>query len=82
MRPFKFFFMIPLALLFFFFIGRFLFFAFMLAAMFSLVFFIGRKAMSVLHYREEKPVWKNDLLMEYPSPFKESLRAERIIEVK
>ncbi|MCB9283570.1 MAG: hypothetical protein H6563_05795 [Lewinellaceae bacterium] len=83
MRPFRFFIMLPLGILFFFFIARFLIFAFFMAALFGLVFYAGKKVLghSPNHGRQ-MPVWKGDLLMDYPIDLAEGRRSERIIEVK
>jgi len=94
MRPFRFFFMFSLGLMLFFFVARFLFFAFIVAAVFSLVYFIGRKFLSFFRrldwdeepyhgYRRRKPkaVWKNDLLLDYPIRLETEIRAERVIQV-
>lgn len=74
--------MFSLGLLFFFFIARFLIFAFIIAAVFGLFFYAGRKALGLSHHRRQTPVWKGDLLMDYPIDLTESRRAERIIEVR
>ena len=92
---FRFFFMFSIGILLFFFVGRFLLFAFLLAAGLSFVFFLFRKAMGLFQgydweerqYRGErqrnlKAVWKNDLLVHYPVPLDDYVKKERIIEVQ
>lgn len=97
MRPFRFFFMFSLGIFLFLFVGRFILFALFAAAILSLIFFIGRKVMTFFrgmdwegspsgYYgrRRMKPVWKNDLLLEYPQaiPIEKMVKAERVIEVQ
>ena len=74
--------MLSLGFLFFFFIGRFLFFAFAVAAVFGLVFMTGRRALYGSRRRPHKPIWKNDLLMEYPGSLQEENRPQRVIIVE
>jgi hypothetical protein len=97
MRPFRFFFMFSLGILLFLFVGRFILFALLGAAILSLIFFIGRKVMTFFRGMDweghpsgyygrgrMKPVWKNDMLLEYPRPIsiEQSVKAERVIEVQ
>ena len=94
MRPFKFFFLLSMGLLFFFAIGRFLLVALLGAAFLSFVFAIGARAtrffrdldwdgQPVRRYgRRMKPVWKNGLLLDYPVRSENPIRAERVIEVQ
>ena len=86
MKPFKFFFAISLGLMLFGFLARFLIMAFLLAAAFSLVFFLGRKIKNFFQdlswenedrfrnrfrRRPHLPVWKDDLLLYYPEKQRE-----------
>ena len=66
MKPFKFFFALSLGVMFFFFIARFVVAAFVIAAVMSVVFFIGRKIGNFLrtlawngHYKREWEYAKN-----------------------
>ena len=78
MRPFKFFFAISLAFILFGFLARFIIVALVMAAAFSLVFFLGRKIKNFfrdLSWEHERrysrksqlPVWKDDLLLYFPA---------------
>jgi len=86
MRPFKFFFAISLGLILFSFLARFVIVAFLLAAAFSLVFFVGRiiknffqdlswenedRFRNRFRRRAQLPVWKDDLLLYYPEKRRE-----------
>jgi len=81
MRPFKFFLLLALALMFFSGIGRFLIFGF-IAATIGLAVLAIRRATNRTRRRERGPVWKNDLLMEYPGSPAEEIRVDRVIEVR
>lgn len=96
-RPFRFFFAFSLGLILFFFLARFVVFALIMAAALSLVFFIGRKIKRFFqrlsweedryyepHFRRRRqlPVWRDDLLMEYPTRRREYLSSYRNIEVQ
>ncbi|MBK6901928.1 MAG: hypothetical protein IPH04_03705 [Saprospirales bacterium] len=84
MRPIRFLFMLSLGFLLFFFAGRFLLFAFVAFVLFGLVFKAGRRILYHRQRRQHNPVWKNDLLLEYPDGLgiKEERRAHRIIVVE
>ena len=81
MRPFRFIFMLALGFLLFSFAGRFLFFAFIAAAVFGIFFFIRRKASRYFSTGVRKPIWKNDLLVDYPGGLSKESLVERKIEV-
>lgn len=76
--------MLSFGFLLFFFAGRFLLFAFVAFVLFGLVFRVGRRLFYHRRRRAENPVWKNDLLLEYPdgSGIKEERRAHRVIVVE
>jgi len=95
-RPFKFFFALSLGILAFLFLARFVFVAFLLAAVLSVVFFIGQKIKSFfLNVRWEQgypsseeyhrpssiPVWKDDLLMHYPNRERSYRQNYRVIKI-
>ncbi len=70
--------MLTLGIFFFFFIAKFLFFAFIA----GLVFIAGRKALGYSRRRPEMPVWKGDMLVDYPISMADRRRSGRIIEVQ
>ena len=95
-RPFRFFFAFSLGLILFFFFARFVILALIMAAAFSFIFFLTRKIKRFFQrlswqeddyyepsYRSRRqlPVWKDDLLMEYPTRRKEYISNYRNIEV-
>ena len=97
MRPFRFFFMCSLGIILFFFFARFLVSALLLAAVFSTIFFVARRIKGFFYRmdwdegyrsrdyyrgRPQLPVWKDDLLLEYPTKEKEYLPDYRVIEVQ
>lgn len=78
MRPFKFFFALSLGLILFGFLARFVIVALVMAAAFSLLFFLGRKIKNFFREQEDRfrrrrelPVWKDDLLLYYPEKVRE-----------
>jgi hypothetical protein len=94
MLPFRFFFLFSVGMLLFFFVGKFLLFAFLLAAGFSLIYNLFRKAGSMFYgrdwdryshprYRNHnlKPVWKHELANDYPIRLDDFVNNERIIQV-
>lgn len=74
--------MFALGIFFFFFIAKILLFAFLAAALFGTVFFMGRKVLGYSHRRPQMPVWKGDMLVDYPISMADRRRSERIIEVQ
>lgn len=101
MRPFRFFFMLSLGFMLFFFVARFLLVALLAAAIMSGLFFVARRIKSFFQRMEweegyhnyhpsrrrhprslAQPVWKDDLLVEYPSRNYEYLPNYQSIEVR
>jgi hypothetical protein len=95
MRPFRFFFVASLGLFLFFFFARFVIMALAMAAVLSFVFFLGRSVKNFfqrLDWRENdyryygrsrrRPVWKDDLLLEYPARGLELEKNYRVIKVQ
>lgn len=67
-----------IGIFFFFFIAKFLFFAFIAA----LVFFAGRKMLGYSRRQPQMPVWKGDMLVDYPISMADRRRSRRIIEIQ
>ena len=95
MRPFQFFFPLALGLILFLFTARFIIMALLIAAAMSIVFHIGRRLKYVFYQRpwrgdnyyrfkrsRMRPVWKDDLLLEYPSEPLELRDNYKIIKVQ
>ena len=84
--------MIPLAMLFFFLFGRIIVFLMLVGGLFFLfrraAYYFDRRDYredrfrSMYRRKQLKPVWKNDLLLEYPTPLEQAVKKERIIEVQ
>lgn len=101
MRPFRFFFVLSLGFMLFFFVARFLIVALIAAAVMSTLFFIARRVKyffqrmdwegdyhrhhpyRMSHQRSlTQPVWKDDLLVEYPNRDYDYLPNYQAIEVR
>lgn len=95
MKPFRFFFALSLGIVLFLFFARFIIVAFVIAALLSGVYFIARKIkgwfddhdwMEEDHFPprrfQKEPVWKDDLLVDYPSQQSDYIENYRKIKVQ
>ncbi len=96
MRPFKFFFALSLGVIVFLFLARLVVFALIIAALLSVLFFVGRKIKHFFYrldwehgpagnhptLNRQKPVWKDGLLLDYPTPQADYLEDIRKIKVQ
>ena len=87
-RPFKFFFGLSIGIMVFFFLAKFVIPAFFIAAFLSVFYFIGRKAINFFQRLDwdaqqspQVPIWKDDMLVEYPNRNTAYRRGRRVIEV-
>lgn len=89
-KPFKFFFTMSMGIMVFLFLARFAIAAFVIAAILSVSYMIGRKLFHFfrgLDWKEQRqrptvPVWKDGLLIEYPNQSPAYRKDKWVIEVR